>query len=365
YADSVVQNNYIAKALSNTELTSNYQSPANLFKSADITFKFSINGKDNEMVSGTDHHFTCVDSICKTPVIKFGTQLKDNINLKDNTYLKPNTKFIVSVDMNDVFNRFNNQGYYTTFSGNKIYKEDFKGVYVAGNSAPLIWDFDNLINHPQLQLKDDKGNHIYSTTLILNSQQDEKTTGSQWQLSKNISVYPRYKSSYPISDALYNMSLEEMVKAIEHDRTFRTGKEWAGVWTRDISYSIILSMAYMQPEVAIKSLLRKVNKKNKIIQDTGTGGAWPCSTDRMIWAVAAWEVYKATGDKAWLKKAYIIIKNSIDDDVLVAYDATTGLVRGESSFLDWREQTYPKWMQPADIFESECLGTNAVHYEAN
>ena len=22
-------------------------------------------------------------------------------------------------------------------------------------------------------------------------------------------------------------------------------------------------------------------------------------------------------------------------------------------------------MQPADIFESECLGTNAVHYEAN
>ncbi|MEO8711500.1 MAG: hypothetical protein ABI405_05220, partial [Parafilimonas sp.] len=102
-----------------------------------------------------------------------------------------------------------------------------------------------------------------------------------------------------------------------------------------------------------------------IIQDTGTGGAYPCSTDRMIWAVAAWEVYKATGDEAWLKKAYIIIKNSIDDDVQVAYDSTTGLVRGESSFLDWREQTYPKWMQPADIFESECLGTNAVHYEAN
>jgi hypothetical protein len=47
------------------------------------------------------------------------------------------------------------------------------------------------------------------------------------------------------------------------------------------------------------------------------------------------------------------------------YDAETGMVKGESSFLDWREQTYPKWMQPADIFESECLGTNAVHYQAN
>jgi len=48
----------------------------------------------------------------------------------------------------------------------------------------------------------------------------------------------------------------------------------------------------------------------------------------------------------------------------VAYDAGTGLVKGESSFLDWREQTYPKWMQPADIYESENLGTNAVHYQA-
>jgi hypothetical protein len=161
------------------------------------------------------------------------------------------------------------------------------------------------------------------------------------------------------------MSLEEMMKAIEPDSTFRTGKEWAGVWTRDISYSIILSMAYMQPDVAIKSLLKKVNKKKRIIQDTGTGGAWPCSTDRMIWAVAAFEVYKATGNKDWLEQAYIIAKNSIEDDEHVAYDATTGLVRGESSFLDWREQTYPKWMQPADIYESECLGTNAVHYEAN
>ena len=49
----------------------------------------------------------------------------------------------------------------------------------------------------------------------------------------------------------------------------------------------------------------------------------------------------------------------------MAYDNETGLVKGESSFLDWREETYPKWMQPADIYESECLGTNAVHYEAN
>ena len=364
YADSIVQGNYTARILSATELVSNYQSSANQYKSNQLSFKFSINGKDNEMVSGTDHQFACIpnNGVCATPVIKFGTQLKDIA--KDNTYLAPNTQLKISVDMNDVFAAFDKQGFYTTFNGNKIYKEDFKGVYVAGNASPMTWDFDNLVNHPKLLLKDN-GNHIFSTTLMLNASSDDKKTDSKWRLLKDISAYPQYKSSYPVADAVYNMSLEEMINAIEPDSTFRTGKEWAGVWTRDISYSIILSMAYMQPEVAMKSLLRKVNKKKRIIQDTGTGGAYPCSTDRMIWAVAAYEVYKATGNKDWLEQVYIIIKNSIEDDEHVAYDKETGLVKGESSFLDWREETYPKWMQPADIYESECLGTNAVHYEAN
>ncbi|MDQ6764210.1 MAG: hypothetical protein M3015_16505, partial [Bacteroidota bacterium] len=56
YHDSIVQGSFVAKALSSTEITSSYQSPANSFQSAAISFKFSINGKDNEMKSGTDHH---------------------------------------------------------------------------------------------------------------------------------------------------------------------------------------------------------------------------------------------------------------------------------------------------------------------
>src|SRR5207302_1537253 len=64
-------------------------------------------------------------------------------------------------------------------------------------------------------------------------------------------------------------------------------------------------------------------------------------------------------------KAYQIIRKSAADDQVNIYDDKTGLVRGESSFLDWREETYPKWMQPADIYESECLGTNAVHCKVN
>jgi len=363
--DKVVQGKYESKALSPTHLVSNYQSPVNQFQSATISFKFSINGRDNEMLSGKDHHFTVIakNGKAETPIIHFGKQFQEVA--RDEHYLEPNTELKIKLDCKDVQRQFNEKGYYTTFNGDKIYKEDFKGIFIAGGSAPLIWDFDNLQRHSELQLHDEDGDGIYEIDITLNKQSDEKYTDAEWKLTKDISAYPQYNSSYPISDAVYNLSLEEMLKAIEKDSTFRTGKEWAGVWTRDISYSIILSMAYLQPQVAKNSLRKKVNKKKRIIQDTGTGGAWPASTDRMIWAVAAWEIYIVTGDRGWLEEAYEIIKNTIEDDLQNVYDKNTGLVKGESSFLDWREQTYPKWMQPADIFESECLGTNAVHYQAN
>jgi hypothetical protein len=365
YGDSIVQGDYVARALSDKELVSNYKSPVNEFKSAAISFKFSINGKDNEMKSGIDHYFVveATNGRSETPIIKFGQQL--NHAKPTTTYLLPDTHLRIRLDMREVLHELKTKGYYTTFKGDKIYQTDFKGVYVAGSTAPMTWDFDNLVNRPKSKLNDDDGDGIYEVVLKLNSEEEAAGTASSWKVSRNLSAFPRYTSEYGISNALYNLSIEEMINAVEPDSTFRTGKEWSGVWTRDISYSIILAMAHLQPRVAMYSLLRKVNKKKKIIQDTGTGGAWPVSTDRMIWAVAAWELYKATGDKDWLEQAYLIIKNSVDADLNTIYDKRTGLVKGESSFLDWREQTYPKWMQPVDIAESECLGTNAVHYQAN
>lgn len=183
-----------------------------------------------------------------------------------------------------------------------------------------------------------------------------------WRLKNDISGYPRLKSSNKLHEAIYNMGLDEMVNAVEPDTTLRTGKEWAGVWTRDVSYSIILSMAYLQPEASKISLARKVDSRGRIIQDTGSGGAWPVSSDRMIWAVAAYELYKVTGDRQWLEFIYPVIKNSIEDDFQVVYK--NGLVCGETSFIDWREQSYPKWMQTADIYQSQAQNTNAVHVAA-
>lgn len=365
YSNKVVQGKFTAQALSSSRLNSNYESPTNLYQSANISFKFAINGKDNEMSAGVDHQFSVIapNGFAETPIILFGEQLK--YSKKSTAFLAPNTKLKIRLDMRTVLKQFNENGFYTCFNGTKIYKQDFKGVFIAGGTLPMIWDFDNVVNHDNLKLTDKNNDGIYETELVLNAQKDQKKIATEWNQTKDINAFPQYQSPYLIQHTLYNLSMEEMINAVEPDSTLRTGKEWSGVWTRDVSYSIILSMAYLQPKVAMNSLLKKVNKRKRIIQDTGTGGAYPCSTDRAIWSVAAWEIYKVTGNKDWLELAYEIIKNSIEDDIEVAYDKTTGMVKGESSFLDWREQTYPKWMQPADIFESECLGTNAVHYQAN
>ncbi|MDE5791528.1 MAG: hypothetical protein K2H96_09920 [Muribaculaceae bacterium] len=184
-----------------------------------------------------------------------------------------------------------------------------------------------------------------------------------WKRKNDLSAYPKLTTDNRLHEAIFNMGLDEMVNNVEPDTTLRTGKEWAGVWTRDVSYSIILSMASLQPEASMISLMKKVNKSGQIIQDTGSGGAWPISTDRMVWVLAAYEIYKVTGDKKWLETVYPIAVRSLEKDSKTVM-SERGLVKGETSFIDWREQSYPRWMQTADISQSEAMGTNVMYAAA-
>ena len=184
----------------------------------------------------------------------------------------------------------------------------------------------------------------------------------RWVRKNDIYKFGKYTGTSTFETALYNMSIDEMINNFEKDGTLRTGLYWGGVWTRDVSYSSLLALAYVCPDKVKNSLEVKIDRMGRIIQDTGTGGSWPCSTDRVVWALSAWNIYLATGDMEWLQKAYPIIARSLEADFVVAYNPETGLFRGESSFIDWREQSYPTWAQPADIYMSECLGTNAAFY---
>jgi len=188
-----------------------------------------------------------------------------------------------------------------------------------------------------------------------------------WQRKNDLSAFPEFQApNMPILEAVTRLALEEallnVVSSGPNAGGFSAGAKWPGVWTRDISYSIHLALAWIMPTESQKSLLLKVNSLPEVIQDTGTGGSWPVSTDRTVWSLAAWELFVATGDRDWLTQAYTILKNTALRDRKFARDEFSGLYRGETSFMDWREQTYPRWMNPVDIAESKALGTNILHW---
>ena len=174
---------------------------------------------------------------------------------------------------------------------------------------------------------------------------------------------PRLVTGHALLDALYRMALEDLAADVRPDGALMAGEKWPGVWTRDVSYATHLAVALLRPDAARASLLAKTFD-GRVRQDTGTGGAWPVSTDRAIWAVAARELWLATGDRAWLARARALVERMALEDRATALDPRTGLMFGESTFMDWREQSYPRWFQPADIFGSRALGTNVVHAAA-
>ena len=75
YPDKVVQGDNEAVVHSPTHLASNYKSPASEHYSRLITFKFSLNEKDNELPPGKDH-WIVIGEEHESPVIQFGELLE-------------------------------------------------------------------------------------------------------------------------------------------------------------------------------------------------------------------------------------------------------------------------------------------------
>lgn len=186
----------------------------------------------------------------------------------------------------------------------------------------------------------------------------------EWLQHRAGGDYPTFNSSVPISNTIYNLSVEELNNLIDKDSTWKCSPDISGVQTREMSYGALLAAGYMNARVTRNSLMKRVNCW-RVMQDNGTGGSWPVATDRVVWILAAWQHYLVTGDKDWLRQCYDIVRGTLLQDEAAVYDNETGLVRGESSFLNWREESYPRWMEPADIAMSECLSTNALYFRAN
>lgn len=184
-----------------------------------------------------------------------------------------------------------------------------------------------------------------------------------WKLNKDISGFPKFSTENNLlMEALYNMALEEMLLDVRTDSTFMAGALWPDTWTRDAVYSIYFSYAWIMPDESRKTLEKQTLKNpEEALQDTGSGGSWPISTDRVVWAMAAWEYYLYTGDKGWLASVYEGLGNTARKDIHVAFDKNVGLFKGETCSMDWRTHTYPNWFTNAMIGSSFSCGTNALH----
>jgi len=195
----------------------------------------------------------------------------------------------------------------------------------------------------------------------------------------------RTETASPMFDGLFALAQAEMtldkVDAITdwsfNDQKpfpcvcFETGEKWHYVWTRDLSYAADLALARLDPERTKTSLRFKLSETRNpkvpqglyVAQDTGSGGSWPISSDRVVWFLAARHLLD---DNAFADETWRALTDTLAQDRTYAFDAGMGLYRGETSFLDWREQNYPAWTSKDTtwIAQSFALSTNVLHYEA-
>ncbi|UXA68675.1 Six-hairpin glycosidase-like protein [Xanthomonas prunicola] len=194
----------------------------------------------------------------------------------------------------------------------------------------------------------------------------------------------RTHTASPLFDALFALAQQDMaddrVDAIRDPAfndgkpvactCFETGERWPYVWTRDVSFAADLALAQLEPERTRNALRFKLSAARDgrtpglfVAQDTGSGGSWPISSDRVVWFLAARGLLD---DKPFAEEVWQALQATIAQDRDAVFDTQIGLYRGETSFLDWREQTYPEWTREDVRFiaESFALSTNVLHYQA-
>ncbi|HWJ95499.1 MAG TPA: esterase, partial [Telluria sp.] len=235
--------------------------------------------------------------------------------------------------------------------------------------------------------------YVHSTTEQL------RDPGPRYRSYSEAAGLPTIRSGNLAFDALFALAVTEMKQdSVSEIRDgnynagaaipcecFETGEKWHYVWTRDLSYAAHLGLALLDPHRVKNSLEFKLSGYRdgvrrparakgsddglQIVQDTGSGGSWPVSTDRVAWAFAAEEVLKtlpAAERKAFAARALKALSNTLENDRLAAFDRSTGLYTGEQSFLDWRDQSYAAWI-PGDLASmasASALSTNVAHYKA-
>jgi len=143
------------------------------------------------------------------------------------------------------------------------------------------------------------------------------------------------------------------------------GGDYGGEWTRDISINSWNGISFIRPEVALSSLWSVT-----IHKDTIGHQYW----DKIIWVIAAYNHYKASGDKDFLQQAYKCGANTMNVLEKTTFDNKYGLFKGPSVFNDgiagYASPIYDSLNESSYVLdykntkELKCLSTNCIYYGA-
>lgn len=256
---------------------------------------------------------------------------------------------------------------------------------------PVVYDTSRVEWNGKVGTVSFTGDELRTYTLTTNAELRDNYPASKQRVVTETAGSPVLRSGNIMLDALFALAITELnenkVSAISDYSMnngnpvdcdcFETGENWHYVWTRDTAYAVHSGIAFLEPQKSKNSLEFKISERKsavgggnmQIVQDTGSGGSWPVSTDRVVWAIGALETLvnlDGSDYDNFLSESYEAIKNTLEADRIHVFDEKDGLYRGEQSFLDWREQTYPNWTasDTVHIGMSKTLSTNVLHYMA-
>ena len=287
------------------------------------------------------------------------------------TGTKVNNDVVFEIEDTYSFGFYLDFGKEVTYAAIQVYGDDaYKGASKNVSSVQDYTLFANGLTEDDSRVVANTGDHILTSE-----------TGSDREWNYNPEIVGEapyfYAPNTPLAEAAYNLTMEEIFKSINYDETFGdvfyTGTNWHKVWTRDTAISMQYILSWMFPEISTNCANAKVVGKDGNLtfeEDTGTGGSYPVSTDRIIMMLAVWETYLADGNLETLEYFYEVASNTIEQDYTVVYDKEAGLFRGETCGLDHRDKTYGDWTGEDDqngivnIAESKAASTNIIYCQA-
>lgn len=152
-----------------------------------------------------------------------------------------------------------------------------------------------------------------------------------------MSLYPYIKTDNDKINTAYHIAISDLYGNIKPYKggilkketpVIIAGMGYCTPWTRDAAINTINAGALLFPDAAKNTLLSVLKtESNKTMID---GEYW----DSIIWVWGAWYEYLITGDKEFLKTAYMVAVNTLEFFQQTEFDKKLNLFRGPACYGD-------------------------------